>query len=444
MNTISSLPSAKNRTSIRALVARWSLLLLGTLSCCGCAAFTNPVANGIPVRLVPDELLAQPKEALEYIPWGLLQRTPPEEPIIQPEDVLGVYVVGVLGNESQLPPVQLPDAANVPPALGFPIPVREDGTIPLPMVDDPVVAGMTVAEAEEKLINAFTVDKEVLQPDQTIILTMIRPKHVSVLVIRQDSQGSRGGQFRSGRNSLLATSFSSANALRQGSGFELDMPATQADVLRALSLTGGLPGVDAKDEILIYRNARQSGVNADTFDASRHSEPERISIKVKKGGRADIDEADISLNEGDILVVESRDTEMYYTGGLMLNQEIPLPYDYDLTVTEAVSRTGGPLMNGGFGGANFNGQIVGRGMGNPSPSLLTVLRKAPNNQQVAIRVDLNEALRDPRENIIVQSGDMLILQETPGEAFARYMTAVFRFSAAREIGNTGAVSVSVP
>lgn len=434
-----------NRTFTRAVLARWLLLLLGILSCSGCASFTNPVANGIPVRLVPDELLAQPKEAWEYIPWGLLQRTPPEHPIIQPEDVLGVYVVGVLGNESQLPPVQLPDAANVPPALGFPIPVREDGTIPLPMVDDPVVAGMTVEKAEEKLIKAFTVDKEVLQPDQTIILTMIRPKHVSVLVIRQDSQGSRGGQFfRSGRNNLLAASISNANALRQGSGFELDMPATQADVLRALSLTGGLPGIDAKDEILIYRNARQDGVNADNFDATRHADPERISIKVKKGARAEIDEADISLNEGDILVVEARDTEMYYTGGLMFNQEIPLPYDYDLTVTEAVSRIGGPMLNGGFGGANLNGNIVSGGIGNPSPSLLTVLRKAPNNQQVAIRVDLNEALRDPRENIIVQSGDMLILQETPGESFARYLTGIFRFSAARQIGNTGAVSVSLP
>ena len=85
-------------------------------------------------------------------------------------------------------------------------------------------------------------------------------------------------------------------------------------------------------------------------------------------------------------------------------------------------------MNGGFGGANLNGNIVSTGIGNPSPSLLTVLRKAPNGQQVPIRIDLNEALRDPRENIIVKTGDVLLLQETPGESFVRYISNVFNFS----------------
>jgi hypothetical protein len=35
---------------------------------------------------------------------------------------------------------------------------------------------------------------------------------------------------------------------------------------------------------------------------------------------------------------------------------------------------------------------------------------------------LNEALRDPRENILVAAGDVLILQETTDEAWTRYWT----------------------
>ncbi len=67
-------------------------------------------------------------------------------------------------------------------------------------------------------------------------------------------------------------------------------------------------------------------------------------------------------------------------------------------------------------------------MGNPSPSLLTVLRRTPGGGQVPIRVDLNTAVRDSRERIPVRPGDVLILQETPEEAIVRYFTQVFSFS----------------
>ena len=52
-------------------------------------------------------------------------------------------------------------------------------------------------------------------------------------------------------------------------------------------------------------------------------------------------------------------------------------------------------------------------------------RKTPNNSQVAIRVDLNRALSDPRENILVQAADILILQVAPSEALAKYVSQVF-------------------
>ena len=49
-------------------------------------------------------------------------------------------------------------------------------------------------------------------------------------------------------------------------------------------------------------------------------------------------------------------------------------------------------------------------------------------QWLHIGDNLNEALRDPRENIIVKTGDVLLLQETPGESFVRYISNVFNFS----------------
>src|SRR5207244_4076953 len=98
-----------------------------------------------------------------------------------------------------------------------------------------------------------------------------------------------------------------------------------------------------------------------------------------------------------------------------------------LDILEAVALVHGPLINGGLNPNNTTRTYVApHGLGRPSPSLVTVVRKLSTGGQVPIRVDLRKALRDPRERILVQPGDVLILQEKPGEAVARYLTSVFR------------------
>ena len=98
-----------------------------------------------------------------------------------------------------------------------------------------------------------------------------------------------------------------------------------------------------------------------------------------------------------------------------------LPRDCDLDVIAAVAQVRGPLVNGGFAVSNLSGALIAPGMGGPSPSLLSVVRRTPHGD-VTIAVDLNRALRDSRERILVRPGDVLILQEQPCEALARYTT----------------------
>ena len=47
------------------------------------------------------------------------------------------------------------------------------------------------------------------------------------------------------------------------------------------------------------------------------------------------------------------------------------------------------------GAINITGTSLNQGLGFPSPSLVTVLRRTTHGGQVAINVDLNRALRDP-------------------------------------------------
>ena len=425
-------------------------LLIGSLS--GCASWTNPVANGIPVRLLPEEALAKPKSDFERIPYGLLKRAPVETITLVPGDVLGIFIDGVFGNENQLPPVTIPQSANTPPSTGFPIPLRADGTLQLPYIEPVKLSGMTVPEAEAKIVEAYTEVKEILKAGKVrIILTLVRPKHEKILVIRQDSLGAQRRQFVQTTRGLFSNPLQNQNTSRQGAGFLIDVPHFESDVLRALAETGGLPGLDARDEILIYRNGQNTaprGAESDPESLRLAAKPQVINLNVRKGEVPNITEESIRLFDGDIVVIETRPAQLYYTTGLMRNQEVPMPLDYDLTVVEAVARVGGPLLNGGFGGSNLQGSIVSGGLGNPSPSLLTVIRKLPNQRTIPIRVDLNEAFRDPRENILVMPGDVLVLQETTGESFARYLANVFNFNVAGNIfqrGDAGATgSLRVP
>ena len=72
----------------------------------------------------------------------------------------------------------------------------------------------------------------------------------------------------------------------------------------------------------------------------------------------------------------------------------------------------GQLGRGGFGGLGGGGGGAG---GICQPSQLIVLRELPCGQQLAMKVDLDEAIRDPSQRILVRPNDMLILRYTFAE-----------------------------
>ena len=77
----------------RGWVRAFGLVLLLSLST-GCTAMTNPVADGIPVRLLPPELLGPSKANLQTIPLTLLRQPSPDAYRLSHGDVLGVHIDG--------------------------------------------------------------------------------------------------------------------------------------------------------------------------------------------------------------------------------------------------------------------------------------------------------------------------------------------------------------
>ena len=222
--------------------------LLGLLGLASMISTGCQTLNAVPVSRVPSEILVtELKDSFKDISLLRLRQDPPDTYLLGPGDVLGIYIKGVLGNEQELPPVHYPEDTNRPPAIGYPVPIRENGTLALPIIEAINVEGMSLVEATEAVTNAYTYPREIIKKgEESIIITLIQPRKVRVQVIREEGGGVEG-------------------VSKRGTGKVVDLPAYENDVLHALNATGGMPGTDAKNEILIYRGLFNSGVDADAM-----------------------------------------------------------------------------------------------------------------------------------------------------------------------------------
>jgi protein involved in polysaccharide export with SLBB domain len=404
--------------------ARWlrGALVLAAGLCGGCASWSNPtLAESIPVHRLPPEVFGRPREEEKTIPLTLLRQKPPEVYLFEPGDVLGVYVEGVLGEKDKPPPVNvtqpiLPGQSPANPSVGYPILVQEDGTISLPLIEPLLVKGKSQKQVEEMIKKRYVDENILVRGKERVLVSIFRQRTYHVTVIRQD----QGGVVISGAGQFAPS--------KRGTGVPLDLNAYENDLLNALAKSGGLPGLDATNTVVIQRGVPNATTGTTVAQANATAQQIRVPLRMRPNEALPFSPDDIILRTGDIIFIESRDTEIYYTGGLLPVAELPLPRDYDLDVMEAVTQSRGPLFNGGVNFNNFVGNITTTGIGAPSPSVITVIRKTPNCGQITIRVDLNRCAQDPRERILVQPGDFLILQETPGESFTRYVTQTIRYN----------------
>ncbi len=146
----------------------------------------------------------------------------------------------------------------------------------------------------------------------------------------------------------------------------------------------------------------------------------RIPIRLGPDEHIDIKEEDIILHDGDIVFIESRDTEVFFTGGLLGGGQYTLPRDIDLNILEALSiatsrvtGAGAARAIGGVSALNSDVTI--------SPSNVVIIRKLPEGGEILIKVNLYEARNDRSERLYIQPGDYIYLQYTPLEAMAAFI-----------------------
>jgi len=419
----------------------------------GCTSALSPM-SGIPVAHLPPELLGVRRSDDVPVPIVMLAIPPGQPYQLDEGDILGVYIESVLPFTSPTaipipPPINFPSAAsNLPPSIGFPIAVQADGMISLPLLDPFSVKGLTIEQARQKMKELY-LKKDLLASKDTIpIVSLIRERTYNVSVIRENVGSAGAGSDRAAR------------------GQALKLPAYQNDLLHALTQTGGLPGFNEKNEVIIFKSSRipthlRAQVMAEIMSGhcsygtacgasacgtvgamgnavtvrdvlqrpdSVYSSPYvvKVPLRVPPGQIPEIRPEDIELIEGDIVYVQSRESELFYTGGLLPGGQFPVPRDYDLDVLGAMALAGMGVDRGGAGGGGGGGGggLIG-GIGGSKPTQLFVIRKLPSGRTFNIAVDLQLALNNSHENILVQPGDTLILRYKPHEELLNFGLGTF-------------------
>ncbi|MEZ5945010.1 MAG: polysaccharide biosynthesis/export family protein [Planctomycetaceae bacterium] len=395
----------KTINSSRASLLMAMFALLAT--CSGCSVFRGNMFGdlpAIPAHRIPMELKARPRSEMQQISISRLGQNPPDVYQLAPGDVLGIYIEHVLGKEGEAPPVHFPEDGDQAPALGYPVPVREDGTLALPLIEPVRVEGLTLSQATEA-VRASYIDNQILQKGQDkIIVTLLRRREYRVLVIREEAGGRE-------------------HVTKRGTGDTIDLPAYENDLLHALNETGGMPGTDANNEILIIRGGFKDARNWDQIVAQLASCKEdcqcppaipdapnvlRVPVRYYPEQVPQFAQEDVILHTGDIVYIGSRDQERFYTGGVLDGGSHLLPRDYDLDVLAAIAEAKGQVGSAGVGLS----QIGNRGSKSSgmNASRLIVVRRLPCGGQVPIEVDLNRALVDQSHRLVVQPEDTLVLK----------------------------------
>ncbi len=242
------------------------ILCLGILAApLGCIGSTR---NAIPAYRLPQQFEAPSHQSLQAINFALLSKDQNVEYRLGAGDVIGVLVQGIVPpGVNTIPPViqgsatlnreyYPPTGVLQGPAIGLPSNVNADGRLALPLVNPVLVQGMTLQEATEAVSRAYIDEQLVKEGRDRVTLTLLKTRVNRIVVLREDASVETAAVI--GRNQSVIN--------KRGSGFAVDLPFNESDVLHALISSGGLPGIDAYNEVWVLR---QSTMGAETLQQAK-------------------------------------------------------------------------------------------------------------------------------------------------------------------------------
>ncbi|WP_164100517.1 polysaccharide biosynthesis/export family protein [Candidatus Laterigemmans baculatus] len=348
-------------------------LLCGVALSGGCWAPLH--SPGIPASTLPDSFRVPVRTAGMPLNFANLTAQPPADYLLGPGDVLRVTIPDLFP-QSETQPLE--------------VQVMASGEVHLPLVGAVRVGNGNLMQAQRVITEAYA-DGYLKEP--RINVALAQKTTIDVLVL--------GEVASPGVHPL---------------------PKYQNDVGHALAAAGGL-GEDADAVIEIHRRTPDSEFapplereGLDIYECNPKDPKKILRIPLRGLMPGAIDQSDVVLNPGDVVLVPSRKHEVFFVVGRLsttnlvrftlgdrereLGAGLILPRDRDIDVVTAVTMAGyiDPIE---------------------SPTTVTVHRTMPDGRPMLILVDLIAARYDPRETVLVEPGDIIYLNPDSAWYFRR-------------------------
>lgn len=355
----------------------WCLVgLMTCLTSLGCWAPLH--SRAVPASQLSDVYRTPIRTAGAPLNFATLTAEPPSDYILGTNDVIDVTVPG-LYQGAEIRPMRTQ--------------VMASGEIQLPMIRPVRIGGLNLLQAQRIITDAYA---DGILVDPRVSMTLVQKSSVSVLVL---GEVVNPGMY--------------------------ELPKYQNDVGHALAAAGGF-NEDAADEIEVHRRIsrvpsngvkRLPGFFEPELIEEEGQDPKTIMrIPLRGLPPGVVEQSDVLLQAGDVVVVPSRRHEVFFVVGKLSNTNLVrftlgdrerelgagliLPRDRDIDVVTAVAMAGyiDPI---------------------DSPTTVTVHRTMPDGRPFLIKVDLIRARYDQRETVLVQAGDIIYLNPDSAWWFRR-------------------------
>ena len=389
---------------------------------------------------LPVEFLAERRTDKVPIDFRLLGAPVPKEHTVGKGDVLGIYIADVVGNRDELPSVDYPGFrlrnAPVEPFVGQPIKVDSDGTMTLPYIKPIYVDGLTIPQVRNRIRTQYVETTKLIQPGRdNIQVSLITPRFVRINVLRQDTRYNVPG----------LQSASQFETSKRWTGTTLYLEPKEASVLTAINRTGGLPGIDAMNEIWVMKRVGPEEI-PDLQDPlvskltgefpmmlpKENSKLVRIPLSQQLGQALPFEPNDVILGDDDVVFLPRRDGDVFIAGGLLPGGRYPLARDRDTDIFEAIAIASGS-SHGIVAGSRTPNFQNGPG-GIIAPTEVIIIRHLNEHKQIKILVDLKKAADDPAQRVKIMRGDVVIMRYKPQEMFGNVALNIFNFNVVSDRG----------
>ena len=339
-----------------------------------CAAFLGAGCIGArvvyPVLATPEELrefdAAGPREVTAELDTGSMHVDGPYR--VVPGDLLAVE----LPSKVEIDTARSDAGSAIPEILTFKSRVAEDGTILLPMVGEPHVAGRTTGEIEDFLAREYQTPGR-LEERPGVVVTISEYRTLSVAVI---------------------------GAVNQPGLHELR--SDHMTVLGAIMAAGGIKKERGAREIVVHSK-----------DEHGQSTTRALGVEM-----AEIPLGDVALKGGETVVVEPAPERSFSVIGLVKRSGVfpyPAPRRYNLM--QALATAGGVDENA-------------------APRYATVYRVRSDGKVIGATFKIDGTSLTDGPNVWIKDGDVIAVDHTQGSWLRQFFSQVLGFRASVSVSTS--------